>query len=148
MIFLTIFTNTLLIIQTAFTSPWVLISIVLSVMNFILIAIIVLLQKKKSKIHGEHKQMQQQYIAKVDMIRKDQAEKLENIRKETNRKDDDRNRQWIESERETLQILNGLSIILDRNDNLGRIETEKILSEIRDIEKKIIDKLNNISVDE
>ena len=74
--------------------------------------------KKKS---SDMKLMQQQHVARVDIIRKEQTEKLENIRLEMLKREEDRSRQWMESEKETLHVLNGVSSLLDLSEKIGRV---------------------------
>ena len=59
--------------------------------------------KKKS---AEIKLIQQQHVAKVDIIRKEHSDTLEKIRIEMLKREEERNRQWMESEKETLHVLN------------------------------------------
>jgi len=86
---------------------------------------------------NETKLLQQQHVAKLDMVRKDHLEILEKIRIEMLKKEEERSRQWIESEKETLHVLNGVSILLDLNDKMGRVESEKILLVLDEIRNKI-----------
>ena len=93
------------------------------------------LMKKKT---NEVKAMQlQQHVAKIDAIRKDHSDTLERIRVEMLKKEEERIRQWVESEKETLHVLNGVSMLLDLNEKIGRVESEKILSKLDEIRKKI-----------
>lgn len=87
--------------------------------------------------------IQQQHTEKVDSIRKEQSETLNKIRTEMLKREDDRNRQWIESEKETLNVLNGISNLLDLYYTLDGVNTDKILKKLEEIQdkmKKIIDK--------
>lgn len=90
--------------------------------------------KKKS---SEMKLMQQQHTARIDAIRKDHSDTLERIRVEMLKKEDERGRQWIESEKETLHVLNGVSMLLDLNEKIGRVESEKILLKLDEIREKV-----------
>jgi len=85
--------------------------------------------KKKS---SDMKLLQQQHVARVDVIRKEQTEKLENIRLEMLKREEDRSRQWMESEKETLHVLNGVSSLLDLSEKIGRVESERILKKIEE----------------
>jgi len=90
--------------------------------------------KKKS---SDMKLMQQQHVARIDIIRKEQTEKLEKIRLEMLKREEDRSRQWQESERETLHVLKGLSTLLDLSEKIGRVESEKILNEIGKVQTEL-----------
>lgn len=85
-----------------------------------------------TKEHAEH----------IDRIRKEHSETIENIRIDTLKREDVRSRQWIESEKETLNVLNGVSIILDLNDKISRSDTQKILIEINKLHE-LIEEYNN-----
>lgn len=90
--------------------------------------------KKKS---AELKLIQQQHVAKVDIIRKEHSDTLEKIRVEMLKREEERNRQWIESEKETLHVLNGVSILLDLSEKIGRVESDKILKKLDEIRNQV-----------
>jgi hypothetical protein len=83
----------------------------------------------------ETKLMQQQYLARVDNVRKEHSDTLEKIRVEMLKREEERTRQWMESEKETLHVLNGVSTLLELDKRLSGTENErmlKMMSEIRD----------------
>jgi hypothetical protein len=86
---------------------------------------------------AKFKLMQQQHAAKIDLIRNDHSNTLEKIRIEMLKREEERSRQWIESEKETLHVLNGVSMLLDLNEKIGRLESNKILAKLDEIDKKI-----------
>jgi len=86
------------------------------------------------------KLMQQQHVAKIDIVRKEQADTLERIRLEMLNREEERGRQWMESEKETLRVLSGVSTLLDLSEKIGRVESEKILSKLDEIQKKVEEK--------
>lgn len=88
----------------------------------------------------DSKLMQQQHVARVDMIRKEQEEKLESIRVEMLKREEERSRQWMESEKETLHVLNGVSTLLDLSEKIGRVESAKILAKLEEIQAKVEEK--------
>ena len=86
----------------------------------------------------DQKLLQQQHVARVDIIRKEHSEKLENIRIEMLKREEDRSRQWIESEKETLHVLNGVSNLLELSDKVDKIEFNKINKILIAINEKIV----------
>jgi hypothetical protein len=90
--------------------------------------------KKKS---SDQKLLQQQHVARVDIIRKEHSDKLESLRVEMLKREEERSRQWMESEKETLHVLNGVSTLLDLSEKIGRVESEKILKKLEEIQGKI-----------
>ena len=88
----------------------------------------------------EMKHIQQQHVAKVDIIRKEHSDTLEKIRVEMLKREEERSRQWIESEKETLHVLNGVSMLLDLSDKISRVESEKIIKKLDEL-KIIVEKL-------
>jgi len=93
--------------------------------------------KSLRKRIAETKLMQQQHIAKIDNIRKEQTDSLESLRVEMLKREEDRTRQWMESEKETLRVLNGVSNLLDLTDKIGRVDSEKILNKLNEIQTKV-----------
>ena len=90
--------------------------------------------KKKS---NDMKQMQLQHVEKIDVIRKEHLNNLENLRIEMLKREEERTRQWMESEKETLYVLNGISNLLDLTDKIARVDSEKILNKLDEIKSKI-----------
>lgn len=120
--------------------PFFYLSTILLVSTILIFGKFLLLIKKKNK---EISTIQQQHTDKVDSIRKEQSDTLNKIRSEMLKREDDRNRQWIESEKETLNVLNGISHLLDLYYTLDGVNTDKILKKLEEIQdkmKKIIDK--------
>jgi len=109
-------------------------SIALAFMFFLITMLLVKSIKRKNV---EMKLIQQQNIARVDSIRKEHNEKKKKIRTEMLKREEERTRQWMESEKETLHVLNGVSTLLDLSDKIGRVESEKILSKLDEIQEKV-----------
>jgi hypothetical protein len=100
-------------------------------------ATFIALMRTLKKKNVEMKLIQQQHVAKVDMVRKEHAETLEKIRIEMLKREEERTRQWIESEKETLHVLNGVSTLLDLSEKIGRVESDKILKVLDTIYGKV-----------
>ena len=92
------------------------------------------LLRKKNK---ELKLTQQQHVARIDNIRKEHVNTLENLRIEMLKHEEEKTRQWMESEKETLYVLNGISNLLDLTDKIGRVDSEKIIKKLDEIQVKI-----------
>lgn len=105
-------------------------------------SVIILAMIKLRKKNSEIKQLQQQYIAKIDIIRKEHSDTLEKIRVEMLKREEIKNRQWIESEKETLLVLNGVSTLLDLNEKLLTLESDKIFIKLDEILNKLNDLIN------
>jgi hypothetical protein len=108
---------------------------VISLIGFFILALSMM--KVFRKKTSDAKLAQQQHTARVDAIRKDHSDTLERIRVEMLKKEEERSRQWMESEKETLHVLNGVSMLLDLNEKIGRVESEKILLKLDEIREKI-----------
>lgn len=98
---------------------------------------IMIIMKVLSKKNNEIKLIQQQHIARVDIIRKENEDKLDNIRIEMLKREEERSRQWIESEKETLHVLHGVSSILDLTDKIESDKSNEILKILNDIQEKV-----------
>lgn len=107
------------------------------------LAIVFILNAMKGKV-DELKTVEQQHTAKINMIRKENEEKIDGIRIEMLKREDERTRQWIESEKETLHVLNGVSALLDLSEKIGRVESDKILKLLYAVEEKIEDTNNKL----
>lgn len=116
------------------------------IFGFLLLSIFLFYYHRKfNKKTTELKQVQQQYAAKIDQLNKNHNETLERIRENILKHEEERTFQWIESEKETLNVLSGLTTLLDMNEKLGRVESEKILAKIQDAELKILSKIKSLT---
>ena len=106
---------------------------------FAIVLTLVYLRKFRIKAN-EMVLTQHQHVAKIDNIRKEHSTTLENIRVEMLKREGERSRQWIESEKETLHVLNGVSTLLDLSEKIGRVESDKILKKLDEIQSQIINK--------
>lgn len=86
---------------------------------------------------AETKLLQQQHAARIDVLRKEYNETMEKLRTEMLKREEDRSRQWMESEKETLRVLNGVSSLLDLSEKIGRVESEKIMKKLETIQNQI-----------
>jgi hypothetical protein len=118
-------------------NPFFYLFIVLLIFNTIVMFVYNKRMRQKST---EMKHTQQQHVAKVDIIRKEQSDTLEKIRVEMLKREEERSRQWMESEKETLHVLNGVSTLLDLSEKIGRVESEKIIRKLEEL-KTIVEKL-------
>jgi Na+/phosphate symporter len=92
----------------------------------ILFGIIIFLFKKYEDKSNELKKFQEAYVQKIDEIRK------ENMKKE-----DERNVHWRESEKETLTVLKGVNSVLEMSEKMKENDTEKIIDKIGSLEKSV-----------
>lgn len=125
-------------ILLAITSVWTNAFFYLFVSELIVFLVILLnIMKVLKGRTNERKLMQQQYIAKIDNIRKEHSDTLENLRLEMLKREEERTRQWIESEKETLHVLNGVSAILDLSEKVLNTELGKMQKSMVEICDKI-----------
>lgn len=103
----------------------------------ILLGIISVSMRRLGKKNREIELMQKQHIAKIDQVRKDHIETLEKIRVEMLKREEERTRQWMESEKETLHVLNGVSTLLDLSEKISKNESEKIILKLLEIQAKV-----------
>jgi len=105
----------------------------MSILSILSILMMRIYRKKQVEI----KLMQQQHVAKVDIIRKEHSDTLEKIRIEMLKREEERGRQWMESEKETLHVLNGVSTLLDLSEKIGRVESDKIMKKLDEIQDQV-----------
>ena len=81
---------------------------------------------------------EQQHAARIDVIRKENEEKLESLRVEMLKREEDRGRQWMESEKETLHVLNGVSNLLELSDKVDKVEFKNLNRALTAFADKIV----------
>jgi hypothetical protein len=96
-----------------------------------------IVMKSLRKRNNDIKLLQQQHVARVDNIRKENSNNLDGLRIEMLKIGEERTRQWMESEKETLHVLTGVSNLLDLTDKIGRVDSEKILKKLDEIQSKV-----------
>lgn len=101
----------------------------------------ILIKSIKRKIN-ESKLLQQQHTARIDNIRKENSNVLDGLRIDMLKREDDRIRQWMESEKETLHVLTGVSRLLELSDKVDKVELKNINETLRIIEKTLNDGQN------
>ena len=99
--------------------------------------IFMVVMKTMKKKSSDLKHVQLQHVARIDVVRKEHSDNLENLRIEMLKREEERTRQWMESEKETLYVLNGISNLLDLTDKIARVDSEKILNKLDEIKSKI-----------
>ena len=107
------------------------------ILCLVIITLLLFYHNKMVKKNNNIILTQQQHATKIDNIRKDCEEKRENLRIEMLKREEDRTRQWIESEKETLHVLSGVSNLLDLSEKINRVESDKILDILEVIRNKV-----------
>lgn len=135
----------LLEIITHFNSVWENVFFYLFILSIAIFAFNTIMMMRALKLKSGHmKLLQQQHVARVDVIRKENSDKLENLRIEMLRREEERTRQWKESEKETLHVLNGVSNLLELSDTVDKAELKKINKLLTSIDITIGDLNKNI----
>lgn len=114
-------------------SPEIIGLLIFIVLSLIIFRLLITIAKKDAYITS----LQNQYTIKINNIRDEHLITLENIRREMLNKEDERMRQWSESEREILQVLNGLSQVLNLKDEITDKENSDIQNKLNEIENLI-----------
>lgn len=81
---------------------------------------------------------------KHDKITNDYQNELKTINKSIREKEDERIKQSQKSEKELLEVLNGVSTIIKMSEQADKYEHEKMLNEIKNIGERIIDKIDSL----
>lgn len=99
-----------------------------------IIAIFKIIKIKNSKIMFQQKQN----TSRIDTIKKEHTEILDGLRIEMVKHENERVRQWMESEKETLHVLNGVSTLLELSDKVDKSEFKNINEKLIEIENILI----------
>ena len=95
--------------------------------------------KNTKKYNNNILTLESSHNKKIDEINTQHEKKMESIRLEMLKREDDKNRMWVESEKETLRVLSGVSNLLDLSEKINKVESDKILKELDNI-KNLINK--------
>ena len=90
----------------------------------------------------ELKELNKEHADKLESNRKEYVTKFEKLQEEYLRREEERNKQWSESEKETLQVLNGVTSILEMSEKMGQKDTHEILEKLKSLEERIIFAIN------
>ena len=112
-------------------------------MVIILAAAVVILYRQNETKDKKLEKTNKDFTDKIDEIRKDQAKKAEEIRQEMIKKEEERNREWRESEKETLQVLNGVNSVLEMSEKMKMSDTKQIMDKLGEIKDDLETIINN-----
>lgn len=108
--------------------------VILAIVTSILVSVF---YKKMASKSAEIKLIQQQHIARIDSIRKDHGAAIEKLRLDMLKREEERTRQWIESEKENLHVLNGVTKLLEISNKFTKSDSDKIFKKLEEILQKI-----------
>lgn len=121
-----------------------------SPLNAALVAFIVILLggigilwRQSDITRKELKELNTSHAKSLEENKKDYIEKFEKLQNEYLNREEERNRQWSDSEKETLQVLNGVTSILEMSEKMGQKDTKEILEKLKTVEERIITTINN-----
>jgi len=109
----------------------------------LLVTGIVFLWRQHNSTRKELKELNKEHADKLEDNRKEYVDKFEKLQNEYLRREEDRNKQWSESEKETLQVLNGVTSILEMSEKMGQKDTKEILDKLKLVEERIIIAIKN-----
>lgn len=101
---------------------------------FILSTVIIFVYKQYNSKVKEILNIHEDYSEKMRKLNLNNEDKLDRIRERIDRTEEDRNKQWIESEKETLQVLNGVTHVLEVSEKMERVDSQNILDKINQLE--------------
>ena len=127
-------------ISVLFSFLVTLVLLLIGVVVFFYFRIEKLNKDQKDEIINHEKEYQEEY----NKIRNLYETKIDDLSKENLKKYEEMNRQWVESEKETLNVLNGVSSILEMSEKMSKVDTDRILEKINNTEQRILDLINNI----
>ena len=104
----------------------------------LLLAGIVILWRQNDIVRKELKELNKEHATKLDENKKDYVDKFEKVQNEYLKREEDRNKQWSDSEKETLQVLNGVTSILAMSEKMGQKDTKEIIDNLKLVEERII----------
>lgn len=103
----------------------------------VLSTVIILLWKENKSKSNKINELHEKYNDEIKEIGEKYINKHDEIIKEMKAKEDERNKQWIESEKETLQVLNGVTNILEMSEKMGESDSNNIMDKLKSIESKL-----------
>ena len=102
----------------------------------IIVSIITII-RSSNKYEKKISDLKQASDCKINELNRIHENKMENIRLEMLKREDDKNRMWSESEKETLKVLSGVSNLLDLSEKINKVESDKIIKKLDDIAQLI-----------
>lgn len=102
-----------------------------------IIASIITIIRSSNKYEKKISDFKQTSDCKINELNRIHENKMENIRLEMLKREDDKNRMWSESEKETLKVLSGVSNLLDLSEKINKVESDKIIKKLDDITQLI-----------
>jgi DNA anti-recombination protein RmuC len=94
-------------------------------------------QELVERIRRENQDFQKDIVTQFKEITKEQLENFKELRKESLAKEDARNKKWEESEKEILNVLKGVTSVLDLSEAVKERDTKDILERLSSIDSKL-----------
>ena len=110
-----------------------------------LIGVIIFLWRSNGKISDKLETTCINYNTQIDAIRVKNASDIAELTEKYNDKIEEIRVETMNSEKSTLQVLNGVSKIIEMGEKTGRYDYEKISTQISTLENRVMDSLNNLS---
>ena len=104
---------------------------------FVLASTIVFLYKQNLNKERRIEKLVSDHANKIDIIRKENTDKLDEVRLQIIEKEDKRNRESKEAEKEMINVLNGVNSVIELSEKYKMSDTQQILDKLKEIIMKI-----------
>ncbi|NJO64992.1 MAG: hypothetical protein HC836_44835 [Richelia sp. RM2_1_2] len=105
--------------------------------------------KKENKVSTEDfnkkiQEIQKLYNDEVLKLVSVYNERIESIQNSAIKREEERSKQWLESEKETLTVLNGVTSILDIAEKMDQTNRNTVYLKLQEMENRILSKIESI----
>jgi uncharacterized protein HemX len=96
--------------------------------------------KHNEAIHN----LQEKHTEKIQKLNKEFSDKIENIQNNAIKREEERSKQWLESEKETLNVLNGVTSLLEMGEKMDQTNRNTIYLKLHEMENRIISTIQDL----
>lgn len=102
------------------------------------------LNELQNKHNDEVKKLNAAHADEIKKLNSEHAQKIEAIQNNAIKREEERSRQWLESEKETLNVLNGVTSLLEMGEKMDQTNRNTIYMKLQEMENRIISSIESI----
>jgi len=101
----------------------------------------IILQEEFNKLLTDS---QIKHTESIQKLNKEHSEKIESIQNSAIKREEERSKEWLESEKETLNVLNGVTSLLEMGEKMDQTNRNTIYLKLHEMENRIITTIHEL----
>jgi len=99
---------------------------------------------KLNEMQVKYSELQTKHTDEIKKINADHANKIESLQNNSIKREEERSKEWLESEKETLNVLNGVTSLLQMGEKMDQTNRNTIYLKLQEMENRIISTVESV----